>query len=230
MNKLLKPLVFGLALVASAAGASTLTYTQDWAGTTVSMNYPDKVIYQTAFDWSFTVDSSTMTSYDAIGFLADVGISNTVDLSHATWTYQSTTGGSPWLNASGFLGDSFTTLSSTATGHQVAFTDPFVDPVRSFTGPYSMLWKDYQDTITWTLGNIIIQGDTAFSLRLDDGGILEGGSTHNIVVIDPPAPGATIAVAPAAVPLPPTYALMLAGLGALAVLKRRRSSAPALAG
>lgn len=224
MNKLLNALFFGFALLAPAAHATTLTYSDTWAGATVSMSYPDKVIYQTAFDWSFTVDSSTMTDFGQIAFLSEVAISDTVDLSQATWTYQSSSLDPFWnFTETGSLGDAFTSLTTTGSGYKIAFSDP-----NPYTGPYSWLTASYEDKITWTLSNIIIQGDTAFSLTLDDGGILDGGSQHNIIVIDPPAPTA-VAFAPAAIPEPSTYALTLAGLGLLVAFGRRRAPAPAAA-
>jgi hypothetical protein len=210
MHKLLTVLSLGLALIAPPASASS--YSQEWSGATVSIIYPEKVTYNTAFDLSFSVDASTMSGNYAIAFLSGLNISNTVDLSAATWNYLFTSDDPYWnWNISGELGDSPATVETTASGYQVAFSDPL-------TAPHTWLWRDYNDKVTWTIQNMIIQDDTSFALTLDDG-ILNGPSQHSVIVLDPPA---VALAAPAPVPEPATYALMLTGLAALVAIGRRR--------
>jgi hypothetical protein len=213
MHKLWSVLALGLALIPPPASASS--YTQEWSGATVSIIYPEKVTYNTAFDLSFSVDASTMTDFDLIAFVSGLSISNTVDLSDATWNYLFTSDDPDWnWNLSGVLGDSFASVETTASGYQVAFTDPL-------TAPHTWLWQYYSDKVTWTIQNMIIQDDTSFALTLDDDGILNGPSQHSVIVLDPPAVAVTLA-APAPIPEPATYALMLTGLAALVAIGRRR--------
>lgn len=209
MHKLLTVLSLALALIAPPASASS--FTQEWSGATVSILYPEKVTYNTAFDLSFSVDASTMTYFDAIAFMSGLSISNTVNLSGATWSYLFSSDDPDWnWNYSGVLGDSFTTVETSASGYQVAFTDPL-------TGPYTWLSQYYNDKVTWTIQNMIIQADTSFALTLDDSGILNGPLVNGVIVLDPPA-----VALPAPVPEPASYALMLTGLVALAAIGRRR--------
>lgn len=210
MHKLLTVLSLGLALIAPPASASS--FTQEWSGATVSILYPEKVTYNTAFDLSFSVDASTMTDFDAIAFISGLSISNTVNLSSATWNYLFSSDDPAWnWNFSGVLGDSFATVETSASGYQVAFTDPLNAP------PYTWLSQYYSDKVTWTIQNMIIQDDTSFALTLDDSGILNGPLLNGVIVLDPPA-----AALPTPVPEPASYALMLTGLAALVAIGRRR--------
>lgn len=157
------------------------SYTQNWGGTTLTITYPDKVTYQTAFDVTFSVDSAPMGDYDAIAFLSTLGMSQTVDLSQATWGYTLVSDDSGWTyNYTGALGDSTTPWSVTDGQYIISFSDPV-------TSPYTWLWGYYGDKVTWSINGMIIQADTAFTLRLDDLGILDGPIAPAFIVLDPPA-------------------------------------------
>lgn len=157
------------------------SYTQDWGGTTLTITYPDKVTYQTAFDVTFSVDSSTMGDYDAIAFLSTLGMSQTVDLSQATWDYSFVSGDSGWnYSYTGVLGDSTTPWSATDTQYIINFADPL-------TSSYTWLWGYYGDMVTWSINGIIIEADTTFTLRLDDEGYTGGPIAPAFIVLDPPA-------------------------------------------
>jgi Ca2+-binding RTX toxin-like protein len=157
------------------------SYTQDWGGTTLTITYPDKVTYQTAFDITFSVDASTMGDYDAIAFLSTLGMSKTVDLSQATWDYSFVSADSGWnYSYTGVLGDSTTPWSATDTQYIINFADPL-------TSPYTWLWGYYGDMVTWSINGMIIQDDTTFTLRLDDQGYVEGPIDPAFIVLDPPA-------------------------------------------
>lgn len=220
MRKLISLVSLGLAL--SAAAAQAATYSELWGDATVTITYPDQVTYNTAFGISFSVDSSTMTTYDAIAFLSDLTISNTVNLDNATWAYAFTSGDPNWnWNFAGAIGDFNAELTSSAAGHKIAFIDPIIDG-----SDYTWLWRvsgdsTFNDKVTWTVGNMIIQADTTFSLKLDDSNITNGPTQLGFTVLDPPA--ALVAV----VPEPATYLMMLLGLAAL-ITRRQPLPAPIL--
>jgi VCBS repeat-containing protein len=156
------------------------SYEQAWGGATVSITYPDKVTYQTEFDVSFTVDASTMGTFDAIAFLSTLGMSQTVDLSIATWSYTFVSDDPAWnFSYTGTLGDEVSPWHVTDTQYVVEFADPV-------TSPYTWVWHDYNDRVTWSLNDMIIEGDTTFTLRLDDLGIVAGPIEPAFIVLDPP--------------------------------------------
>jgi Ca2+-binding RTX toxin-like protein len=157
------------------------SYTQDWGGTTLTITYPDKVTYQTAFDITFSIDASTMGDYDAIAFLSTLGMSKTVNLSQATWGYSFVSEDSGWsYSYTGALGEPTTPWSATDSQYIINFADPV-------TSPYTWLWGYYGDMVTWSINGMIIEADTTFTLRLDDLGILEGPIAPAFIVLDPPA-------------------------------------------
>lgn len=212
MRKVFSAFLLGLPLVAASAHAAT--YAEPWGGATVSITYPDQVTYNTAFDVSFSVDSSTMTTPDAIAFFSELTISDTVILDSATWSYAFTSTDPNWnWNYSGAIGDTYASLTTVDAGYQISFTD-------LKTGAYTWLWRNYSDTVTWTIGNMIIQADTNFSLRLDDSNIVSGPTQLGFTVLDPPA-------VLSAVPEPSAYITMLLGVATLvAVRDRQQRSRP----
>lgn len=190
----------------------------DWGGATVTMVYPEKVTFNTAFDFSFGVDSSTMgvTDNDALAFLPSLTVSNTVLYSGATWSLALQSADPTWnLNYSGTLGDVWTPIASDAGGFRIDFQNPRMAGV--YDPAVTWLWKDYADRANWTVSGLVIQADTNFSLRLDDYGYGSGPITQPVLVLDPPA-------AVAAVPEPGEMAMFAAGLPLLAWMVRRRRS------
>lgn len=210
MFKLLSSASLALALLAPVANAGTTSF--GWSGATVSITSPDAVLYDTAFDLSFAVDASTMSSFDAIAFRSALTISDSVDLSGATWGYHFASDLPAWnFDRSGLLGDSFTELAASGGGYQVAFTDPIA-------GPFAWLWRDFNESVTWTLRNLVIERDATFSLRLDDDDILDGPIERGVTVL------ALASATP--IPEPSPYVLVMCGLlawSSLAAVRRRQS-------
>lgn len=192
--------------------------TADWGGATVSMIYPEKVAFNTAFDFSFAVDSSTMgpADADALAFLPSLTVSNTVLYSGATWSLVLDSSDPAWNHSySGTLGDAWTPIAADGSGFRVDFGNPlfadYYDPAATW------LWKSYADRATWTLSGLVIQANTSLSLRLDDYGYGTGEISQPALVLDPPA-------AVAAVPEPGEVAMFAAGLPLLVWMGRRRRS------
>jgi hypothetical protein len=200
--------------------AHAVVQTADWGGATVSMVYPEKVTYDTAFDFTFGVDSSTMgaTDNDALAFLASLSVTDTVLYDHATWSYSLRSASDPtWsFSSSGTLGDAFTPLAMGTAGFGVTFKDPYM--ANFDDSGTSWLWKDYGDKLTWTVSGLVIRGDTNFSLRLDDYGYGTGPLSPSALVLDPPAPVA-------AVPEPWEGGMLAVGLPLVAWLVRRQTTA-----
>ncbi|HEX6362177.1 MAG TPA: PEP-CTERM sorting domain-containing protein [Albitalea sp.] len=206
------------AACATAAAQERLT-TGTWSGLGVTLISPDyKVIQYTPFDLAFVVDSSPIGSGDPRAFLASLTLSDTVDLSGALWQY-TLTSDDPAYNVtfSGQLGDVFTPIHGV---NEITLVDPFMQSWWNVDGA-TMLWPEYRDQVRWDFTNIVIDGNTDVSLRLRDGDITGMGPYETgVLVIDPPA----IAIQ-TPVPEPSSLLMMLAGLGVVGWLGRRRGMA-----
>lgn len=211
MKSRLSCFCLGLMFLGLLPGAQASVYTQTWAGALVEIIYPEKVTYNTAFDVSLSVDSSTLSG-DAIAFTTLLNLSNTVNLAGASWEYAFYSDDSSWnWNFSGALGDANTPLVSTSAGHSISFNDPV-----PYYPPYTWLWSGYNDKVTWTIRDMVILADTDFSWRLDDLGIVGGPITGGFTVLDPPA------VTVAQIPAPGTLLLALLGFSLLVAVRRPR--------
>ncbi len=222
-----KLVVFPLALVllfcwAGLVQAGTITDTIAWYVDNTDPNsdfiadiimvYPDKVTYGDYFDISFMVDSASMAPGvgGMLAFLPYVQVSDTVDLSQATWSqvYGSDDIGFHG-DFNGNLGDSYAPYTSDSNGYNIgALVDPYFN---QFGSDYTWLDQSYNDNVTWTLHDFIIQDHTSFTITLDanvGNGAVFGG---DFLVLDPP-PGN-------AIPEPSSLILLFSGLACYSGIK-----------
>ena len=153
-------IIFASINFAQAAIISQIEY-WDETNVNVYINYPDKVTYNDYFDISFTVIGSEIDpDLGMIAFIPYVWVSDTVDISEATWSEEYISD-EPGFHGdyTGLLGDSYTPYISETDGYKLI--DPYF--FDNYLSEYTWLDKDYNDTVIWSLHDFIIQRDTTFT-------------------------------------------------------------------
>ena len=142
-----------------AAGAATITYV--WLGAEVSITTPDDAAYGQPFDISLSIDTAVMPPGSTLAFTTFLDASDTIDITNAVWDYAFISDEPVWnFTTSGVLGDATTPTTQDAGGYSTRLFDPV-------NGNYTWLWSDYNDRVVWTLQDLVLLGDTSFTLTLE---------------------------------------------------------------
>jgi len=201
--RLLFLLVAPIAMLFGANTAKAEAITSIWLGAEVSFIIPDVVVYDEAFDISFSVDTATAAPSITLAFMTYLNMSDTLTAAGSAWEYEFISSEDQWdLTLFGDFGDATTPTTHDAGGYSSRFYDPI-------NGNYTWLWSDYEDKVVWTLHDLVLHEATNFEL------------TIQAFMMAPVSFAIDVVETPLEVPEPSSAAFLGLGLSLLAAYSHR---------